>query len=52
MPDLRLRTHTDRKYSTGVKSEKGHTMGWTASGVLFGAVPMNKQADKFTFRVG
>ena len=36
-------------YSTGVKSNKGHTVRWSAPEVLFGAVPASKQADMFSF---
>ena len=47
--DFGLASIAHGKYSTGVKSDKGHTVRWSAPEVLFGAVPASKQADVFAF---
>lgn len=47
--DFGLASIAHGKYSTGVKSDKGHTVRWSAPEVLFGTVPASKQADMFAF---
>ena len=47
--DFGLASIAHGKYSTGVKSDKGHTVRWSAPEVLFGTVPASKQADIFAF---
>lgn len=47
--DFGLASIARGKYSTGVNSDKGHTVRWSAPEVLFGAVPASKQADMFAF---
>lgn len=37
------------EYTTGVKSDKGHTARWSAPEVLFGQCTASKQADMFAF---
>jgi serine/threonine protein kinase len=47
--DFGLASIAHGKYSTGVRSDKGHTVRWSAPEVLFGTVPASKQADMFAF---
>ena len=47
--DFGLASIAHGKYSTGVKSDKGHTVRWSAPEILFGIVPASKQADIFAF---
>ena len=37
------------KHSSGIRSDKGRTLRWSAPEVLFGDVPASKQADVFAF---
>lgn len=37
------------KYTTGLKSDKGHTARWSAPEILFGECITSRQADIFAF---
>jgi len=47
--DFGLASIAQGKYSTGPKSDKGHTARWSAPEILFGECITSKQADIFAF---
>ena len=47
--DFGLASIAHGKYTTGIKSEKGHTARWSAPEILFGECTTSKQADIFAF---
>lgn len=47
--DFGLASVAHGKYTTGLKSDKGHTARWSAPEILFGECTTSKQADIFAF---
>ena len=47
--DFGLASIARGEYSTSIKSDKGHSVRWSAPEVLFGAISASKQADIYAF---